>query len=189
MGLSQGLAQYHGRRQGDIERAGAGLQGNALVQSFELELERGNRVPVDSDLRIAGHPDVFAVGNVAWIVDTKTRSKKSSVPPVLPQLGGVALQSGEHAGENIARLVGGQETEPFEYLDKGTMATIGRGAAVMQGPRGRAMTGKMAALAWGSVHLALLSTGEDRAKAMIDWTWAGFTHERSARITVQTDDR
>jgi hypothetical protein len=51
------------------------------------------------------------------------------------------------------------------------------------------MKGKKAFLAWGAVHLALLSTGEDRAKALIEWTWAGFSHERSARITVRTDER
>jgi NADH dehydrogenase len=125
---------------------------------------------------------VFAVGDIAWITDTKTDK-------VLPQLGSVALESGHHAGENIARLVKGDKTEPFKYFDKGTMATIGRGAAVMQGPHGRTMKGKTAFLAWGSVHLALLSTGEDRAKAMIDWSWAGVTHERPGRISVQTDEK
>ena len=69
------------------------------------------------------------------------------------------------------------------------MATIGRDAAVMQGPHGLTMKGKAAWLSWGAVHLALLSTGEDRAKAVIDWTWARFTHERSARITVRTDTK
>jgi hypothetical protein len=73
------------------------------------------------------------------------------------------------------------------------MATIGRGAAVIQTRGGQTIKGKVASLAWGAVHLALLSTGEDRAKAVVDWTWAGFTHERPARITVQTppesDDR
>jgi NADH dehydrogenase len=167
---------------------GAGLQGNSVVSSLGIELERGNRVPVRDDMSIEGHPEVFAVGDIAWIADTKKRSKKSSVPSILPQLGGVALQSGEHAGESIGRLVAGKETEPFKYLDKGTMATIGRGSAVVQMPRGRSMTGRMAALAWGSVHLALLSTGEDRAKAMVDWTWAGFSHERASRITVRTDE-
>jgi NADH dehydrogenase FAD-containing subunit len=67
------------------------------------------------------------------------------------------------------------------------MATIGRGSAVIQMQGGRTMKGKAAALAWGAVHLALHSTGEDRAKAVVDWTWAGFTHERPARITVRTD--
>jgi NADH dehydrogenase FAD-containing subunit len=69
------------------------------------------------------------------------------------------------------------------------MATIGRGAAVVQFRHRRTMKGKAAFLAWGAVHLALLSTGEDRAKAMVDWTWAGFSHERPGRITVPTDDR
>jgi NADH dehydrogenase len=100
----------------------------------------------------------------------------------------VALQSGEHAGSNIARLLSGQRTEPFRYHDKGTMAAIGRGAAVVQFRSGKTMKGKAAALAWGAVHLALLSTGEDRAKAVVDWTWAGLTHERAARITVHTDE-
>jgi NADH dehydrogenase len=108
---------------------------------------------------------------------------------VLPQLGSVALQAGEQAGANVARLVAGKATEPFVYKDKGTMATIGRGAAVVQFRRGRTMKGRKAFLAWGAVHLALLSTGEDRAKALIEWTWAGFSHERSARITVRTDER
>jgi NADH dehydrogenase len=159
---------------------GAGLQGNALVRSLGIGLEKGNRIRAEPDLSLAGHPEVFPVGDLAAIAGSKGA--------VLPQLGSVALQAGEHAGENIARLLEGKETEPFEYLDKGTMATIGRGAAVIQMPRGRTMTGRPAALAWGSVHLALLSTGEDRAKAMVDWTWSGFSHERSARITVRTDE-
>jgi NADH dehydrogenase len=101
----------------------------------------------------------------------------------------VALESGHHAGDNIARLAEGSKTEPFRYFDKGTMATIGRGAAVMQGPHGRTMKGKSAWLAWGSVHLALLSTGEDRAKAVVDWAWALTTRERAARISVQADEK
>jgi NADH:ubiquinone reductase (H+-translocating) len=159
---------------------GAGLQATQIVHALGLELQKGNRVPVEPDLSVAGHPELFAVGDIAWITDTKTKQ-------VLPQLGSVALQTGERAGENIARLAAAKETEPFVYHDKGTMATIGRGAAVMQTARGRTMKGKMAALAWGTVHLALLSTGEDRAKAMVDWTWAGFAHERPGRITVRTE--
>ena len=68
------------------------------------------------------------------------------------------------------------------------MATIGRGAAVVQFKGGRTLKGKSASLAWGTVHLALLSTGEDRAKAVVDWTWAGFSHERPGRISVDTDE-
>src|SRR6185503_4480154 len=156
---------------------GAGLQANPLADALGLELQKGNRISAEPDLSIAGHPEVFAVGDIAWITDTKTDE-------VLPQLGSVALQAGAHAGENIARLVAGEETKPFRYHDKGTMATIGRGAAVVQLPRGRTMKGEPAWLAWGAVHLALLSTGEDRAKAVVDWTWAGFTHDRASRIRI-----
>ncbi|QUQ68863.1 NAD(P)/FAD-dependent oxidoreductase [Kutzneria sp. CA-103260] len=159
---------------------GAGLQANAVVEVLGLELQKGRRILVQPDLSVAGHPEVFAIGDIAWITDAKTGK-------VLPQLGSVALESGHHAGDNIARLVKGVKAEPFKYFDKGTMATIGRGAAVIQGPRGLTMKGKAAWLTWGAVHLALLSTGEDRAKAVVDWTWAAFTHGRSTRITVRTD--
>ena len=157
---------------------GAGLSASPLAKSLGLELERGGRVTVEPDLSIAGHPEAFAVGDIAWITDTKHDE-------VLPQLGSVALQAGAHAGETIVRSLKGKDREPFRYHDKGTMATIGRGAAVVQLPRGRTLKGEVAWLAWGSVHLALLSTGEDRAKAVVEWTWAGFTHERAARISVE----
>jgi NADH dehydrogenase len=157
---------------------GAGLTASPLSQTLGIELERGGRVAVEPDLSIAGHPEAFAVGDIAWITDTKTDE-------VLPQLGSVALQAGAHAGETIARELEGKERKSFGYHDKGTMATIGRGAAVVQLPHGRTLKGEVAWLAWGSVHLALLSTGEDRAKAVVEWTWAGFTHERAARISVE----
>ena len=123
---------------------------------------------------------MYVVGDVAAITDAKTEQ-------VLPQLGSVALQSGEHAGETIARRIEGKDVKPFEYRDKGTMATIGRGAAVVQFLRGRTMTGVKAQLAWGTVHLALLPTNEDRAKAVVNWAGAAFTHQRAARITVEDD--
>jgi NADH dehydrogenase len=159
---------------------GAGLQGNPLVQTLGLELQRGNRIGVGPDLAIPDHPEVYVLGDAAAIVDEKTQQ-------VLPQLGSVALQSGEHAGETIARQIAGKQTKPFKYRDKGTMATIGRGAAVVQMLGGRTMTGKKAQVAWGTVHLALLPTNEDRAKAVVDWAGATFTHQRAGRITVGSD--
>jgi len=156
---------------------GAGLQGSPLVQSLGLELQRGNRIGVGPELTLAGHPEVYVVGDIAAITDTKSGGP-------LPQLGSVALQSGEHAGETIARMIAGKTTKPFTYRDKGTMATIGRGAAVVQMLGGRTMTGLKAQLAWGTVHLALLPTNEDRAKAVVDWAGAAMTHQRVGRITV-----
>jgi NADH dehydrogenase len=157
---------------------GAGLQGNPLVQSLELALERGSRIGVGPDLTLPGRPEVFVVGDVAAITDAKTEQ-------VLPQLGSVALQSGEHAGKTIADRIAGREPKPFKYKDKGTMATIGRGAAVVQMLGGRTMTGFKAQAAWGAVHLALLPTNEDRAKAVVDWIGAATTHQRAGRITVE----
>ena len=170
-------------KSGDVLRAhtlvwGAGLQGNPLVPSLGLELQRGNRIGVGPDLTLPGHPEVFVVGDVAAITDSKSNT-------VLPQLGSVALQSGEHVGETIARTVSGKATKPFAYRDKGTMAAIGRGAAVVQMLGGRTMTGRKAQLAWGTVHLALLPTNQDRAKAIVDWAGAATTHQRAGRITVE----
>jgi NADH dehydrogenase len=159
---------------------GAGLQGNALVQSLGIELQRGNRIAVGPDLALPGHPEVYVIGDVAAITDAKTEQ-------VLPQLGSVALQSGEHVGNVISARLAGKEPEPFKYKDKGTMATIGRGAAVVQMLGGRTMTGLKAQAAWGVVHLALLPTNEDRAKAVVDWAGAATTHQRVGRITVEAE--
>ncbi len=160
---------------------GAGLQANPVGAALGVELVRGGRVPVEPDLSVPGHPEISAVGDIAAITEHGAERP-------LPQLGSVALQSGEQAGANIAARIAGKHPKPFRYHDKGTMATIGRGAAVIQTHHGHTITGASASLAWGAVHLALLSTGEDRAKAMIDWTWAGFSHERPGRISVDTKD-
>ncbi len=159
---------------------GAGLQANPLVQALGVELERGSRVGVGPELTLAGHPEVYVVGDAAAITDHKTGQ-------VLPQLGSVALQSGEHAGKMIAKRIAGKETKPFAYHDKGTMAMIGRGAAVVQMLGGRTMTGAKAQVAWGAVHMALLPTNADRAKAVVDWSGAALTHQRVGRITVGPD--
>jgi NADH:quinone reductase (non-electrogenic) len=160
---------------------GAGLQGNSLVQSLGIELQRGNRIAVGPDLELPGYPGVFVVGDVAAITDSKTEQ-------VLPQLGSVALQSGDHAGETIARIVAGKSTKPFKYRDKGTMAAIGRHAAVVQMLGGKTIKGRKAQFAWRAVHLTLLPTNEDRAKAVVDWAGSEFTHQRVGRITVDEDE-
>jgi NADH dehydrogenase len=160
---------------------GAGLQGNLLVQSLGLDLQRGNRIGVGPELHLPDHPEVYVVGDIAAITD-------AAIDEALPQLGSVALQSGQHAGETIAKRLAGKETKPFKYRDKGTMATIGPGAAVVQMLRGRTKKGKAAQLAWGAVHLALLPTNEDRAKAIIGWAGAALTHQRPGRIIVRADE-
>jgi NADH dehydrogenase len=158
---------------------GAGLQGNPVADGLGIELARGKRIAVGADLTQPGRPDVYEVGDAGAITDAKTEQ-------VLPQLGSVALQSGEHVGETIARIVASKKTKPFKYKDKGTMAMIGRRAACVQMLGGRTLTGTKAQLAWGAVHLALLPTNEDRAKAVVDWAGATATHQRTGRITVES---
>lgn len=152
---------------------GAGLMANPLAASLGEELVRG-RVAVQPDLTLKDHPEVFVVGDIAIITDSRTGAQ-------LPQLGSVALQAGTHAAANIARLVKGRETEPFSYTDKGTMATIGRGAAVVQFRRGRTMTGRPAWLAWNTVHLMLLSGGEQKIQTFLIWSRDRLTHGRRNR--------
>jgi NADH dehydrogenase len=102
---------------------GAGLMAHPIVKSLGVELEKGRAV-VGPDLSLAEHTEVFVIGDLSMIADSTSHEQ-------LPQLGSVALQAGEHTGENIARLAHGKQTEPFEYKDKGTMAQVGRGAAVV----------------------------------------------------------
>jgi NADH dehydrogenase len=102
------------------------------VRSLGIDLQRGYRIGVAPDLTVAGHPEVYAVGDIAAITDAKDGD-------VLPQLGSVAQQSGQQAGHNIAKRLRDQDADDFTYHDKGTMAAIGRGAAVVQMRRGRTM--------------------------------------------------
>src|SRR6266550_3125313 len=91
-----------------------------------------------------------------------------------------------HMPASVRIGIGEKEPKPFKYKDKATMATIGRGAAVVQMLGGRTMTGYKAQAAWGAVHLALLPTNEDCAKAAVDWAGAATTYQRAGRITVES---
>ncbi len=159
----------------------AGIQAHPLANSLGVEQVRGGRIPVEPDLSLNSRSEVFVVGDIALITDTKTNE-------LLPQLGSVAQQAGHHVGENIERLVNGKQTEPFEYTDKGTMAAIGRGAAIVQMPGNGTMTGHAAWLAWLGVHLALLAGGEEKSSTIVDWGWNILTKKRGKRITLTDED-
>jgi NADH:ubiquinone reductase (H+-translocating) len=122
-----------------------GIKVDDQVAGWGLPQGRGGRVQVEPDMRVVGHPEVFAVGDVAVSVDG-----------ALPQLAQPAIQGGRHAGVQIRRLLAGQPTEPLAYRDLGTMATIGRNAAVAQFPRGLWLTGRIAWAAWVGLHVLRL---------------------------------
>jgi NADH dehydrogenase len=159
----------------------AGLQANPVVSSLGVELVHGGRIPVGPDLQVKGHPGVFAIGDIAAMTDGKTGQ-------VLPGLGATALQAGRHVGETIKCLLDGKQPKPFEYFNKGMMAQVGRGAAVVELPTGGRMTGHLAWLAWLGVHLALLNGAEEKAGIFVDWGWNLLTHKRGKRITLGDED-
>jgi NADH:ubiquinone reductase (H+-translocating) len=159
----------------------AGLQANPIVSSLGVELVHGGRIPVGPDLQVKDHPGVFAIGDIAAMTDGKTGQ-------VLPGLGATALQAGRHVGETIKRLLDGKQPEPFKYLNKGMMAQVGRGAAVVELPIGGTMTGHLAWLAWLGVHLALLNGAEEKAGIFVDWGWNLLTHKRGKRIILGDED-
>jgi NADH:ubiquinone reductase (H+-translocating) len=159
----------------------AGLQANPVTASLGIELAPGGHIPVDAQLQLKDHPEVFAVGDIASTIDAK-----SGQP--LPGLGSVALQAGHYVGKAITMLLDRQPLAPFEYVNKGTMAQVGRGAAVVELPGGETLKGPVAWLAWLGVHLSLLSGAEEKTSVFVDWGWTLITHKRSKRMLLGQEE-
>ena len=157
----------------------AGVRANPLADLLGLPQGRGGRVKLNPDLSVPDHPEIFVVGDMGEV---------ASEGEVLPQLGSVAMQSGEHVGRQIARRVAGEPGQPFKYWDKGFMATIGRGAAVVELPNKLTLHGPLAYFAWLGVHLALLSGMRNRIETLWNWGWSALTHDRAARIIIESKD-
>lgn len=155
----------------------AGVEASGWVQRLGLALSHG-RLVVDADLRLSGHPDTFAVGDIAAVT--------SPAGVLYPQLAQVAIQTGRHAARQIARLTTGQPTERFSYFDKGMMAIIGRNAAVVQMRRLR-LTGRLAWLAWGFLHLGYLPGTVNRVSTGLKYLWWHLTHENVHRVLLETE--
>jgi NADH dehydrogenase len=151
----------------------AGVAASPLGKSLGVPLDRAGRVLVNPDLSIPGHPEVFVVGDLAALQD---RSGKQ-----LPGVAPVALQEGAATARNIGREVQGKAREDFHYLDKGSLATIGRAAAVAQIGKIH-ISGFVAWLAWLFVHIFFLIGFRNRLLVMIQWAWSYITYERGARL-------
>lgn len=153
----------------------AGVQPSPLARSLGVPLDRAGRVIVDADLTIPGHPEVFVVGDLAACCGPDGRT--------LPGLAPVALQQGRHAAHNILRALRGRPLAPFRYRDRGTMATIGRAAAVAD-IRGLRLSGLPAWLVWCFIHILWLIGFRNRFVVLFEWGWAYFTRQRSSRLIV-----
>ena len=134
---------------------------------------------VGPDLSIPGHPDAYAIGDVADIDDGRGGR--------LPQLAQVAIQGGTHAAEQILATIDRRPRTPFHYLDKGTMATIGRRAAVAELPGGVQLTGGVAWLAWLGLHLVYLLGVRNRVSVFVNWAWNYLTWDRGPRLILRPE--
>jgi NADH dehydrogenase len=160
---------------------GAGVRANPLGSALGLELARGGRVSVNDDLSVPGHPNVYAIGDMA-----AGRGPDGELHPLLAQ---VAIQGAKHVARQIERSQNGERGQPFLYRDPGTMATIGRNAAVAQFPVGWRFTGVIAWLMWAFLHLAFLIGGRNRLNVFVNWVWNYFTYDRSQRLIVASMSR
>jgi len=150
----------------------AGVAASPLGASLGAPLDRAGRVRVQPDLSLRGHPNVFIAGDLMQL-----EQDGKPVPGVAP----AAIQAGRAAGRNIAERVAGRESVPFRYLDKGSLATIGRAAAV--GTIGRfEVTGFLAWWVWWLIHIAYLIGYRNRISVMIGWAWQYFAFARGARL-------
>ncbi len=155
----------------------AGVQASPLGGRTGTETDRAGRLLVEPDLSLPGHPRIYAIGDLSLFLSEEGEP--------LPALAPVAKQQGEHTARNIVRQLNGEPTEPFTYRDKGSMATIGRGAAVAV-LGGRKITGFPAWLAWLFVHIAFLIGFRNRLLVFIQWAWSYLTWQRGARLITGT---
>jgi NADH dehydrogenase len=171
---------------GEILRAGniiwaAGVSATPLTKKLGVELDKGGRVKVNPDLSVPGHPEIFVIGDLALVIGKNGQP----VPGICP----AAMQMGRH----VARIIEGDLNSganraarpPFKYWDKGTMATIGRSAAVAWIGRFK-ISGYPAWLAWLFVHLIFLIGFRNRLAVLLQWTYSYFAYKRGARIITHS---
>jgi NADH:ubiquinone reductase (H+-translocating) len=152
----------------------AGVEASPAARSLGVPLAQGGRVRVAPDLSLPGHPEIFVIGDAAFVTTA------SGEP--LPGLAPVAKQQGQYVGELIARRVRGEPTpSPFRYRDEGALATIGRHSAIAD-LGWLKLTGWMAWVLWGVVHIFFLIGFRNRMAVFLNWIWAWLTYGRGARL-------
>ena len=153
----------------------AGVAPSPAGKWLRVETDRAGRVRVQGDLTVPGHPEIFVVGDTA--------SFEENGKP-LPGVAQVAMQQGRHAAKVIQRrLAGGSPPGSFSYFDKGNMAVVGKGFAVLESHK-VAVSGFGAWLAWAFIHLQFLATSSLRLSVFLQWVWTYFTDQRASRLIV-----
>jgi NADH dehydrogenase FAD-containing subunit len=154
----------------------AGVEPSPAGKWLAVETDRAGRVKVQPDLTVPGHSEVFVVGDTATL---QQRGKP------LPGVAQVAMQQGRYAGRAIGRRIAGKPAlRPFSYFDKGNMAVVGKGFAILESGRLR-ISGLFAFLAWAAVHLQFLGQSSLRIGVFIQWVWLYLTGQRGSRVIVR----
>jgi NADH dehydrogenase len=152
----------------------AGVAASPLGGTLNVPTDRAGRVPVEADLTVPGHPDIYVVGDLAVFTHTPDRKP-------LPGVAQVAIQQGAHAARNAVRTLRGEPRTPFKYFDWGNLATIGRAAAVADFGRLK-FTGYVAWVLWLFIHIMKLTGFRNRVLVFVQWAFAYFTQQRSVRL-------
>jgi NADH dehydrogenase len=153
----------------------AGVAASPLGKQLGAPTDRAGRVQVNPDLSIPGHPEVFVIGDLAALKDKNGQ--------LLPGVAPVALQEGAATARNIIRELENKPRQDFHYVDKGSLATIGRNSAIAQFGKVH-ISGYLAWLSWLFVHIFFLIGFRNRLLVMIQWAWSYLTYERGARLIV-----
>ena len=151
----------------------AGVSASPLGRALGAPLDRAGRVLVEPDLSLPGHPEVFVIGDLASMKDQQGRQ--------LPGVAPVAMQQGRWIAHQIAADLAGRARRPFHYRDKGSLATIGRAAAIAQFGKIH-ISGFLAWLSWLFVHIFFLIGFRNRVVVMFQWAWSYLTYQRWARL-------
>ncbi len=152
----------------------AGVQATPLARALGVPLDPQGRVVVESDVSLPHHPECFAIGDMARFVQDGE---------VLPGVSPVAMQQARAVARSIGCTLAGKERKSFRYVDKGSMATIGRSRAVAKAGRVE-IHGFLAWLAWLVVHIWYLIGFRNRLVVLLTWAWSYFTYGRGARLIV-----
>jgi NADH:ubiquinone reductase (H+-translocating) len=153
----------------------AGVAPSPAAKWLHVETDHAGRVRVQTDLSVPGHPEIFVVGDTASL-DQDGKA--------LPGVAQVAMQQGRYAGRLIHRRITGQApAAPFRYFDKGNMAVVGKGFAILQSGKVH-LSGLIAWLAWSAVHLQFLAQSSLRVSVFLQWMWTYVTGQRGSRLIV-----
>jgi NADH dehydrogenase len=156
----------------------ASILGRVLAQRTGVALDRAGRVMVEPDLSVAGHPDIFVIGDLA------NYAHQGEIP--LPGVAQVAMQQGKYVADLIQRRLKGESLPPFHYRDLGSLAVIGRNAAVAD-INSLKLAGFPAWFIWAFIHILYLIEFDNRMLVMFQWAWNYFTRKRGARLITGKD--